>query len=184
MPRSRAGTTGSGTYPVRMMREATPDATTAWSTASAPHPTPPARTTTASRWWPAIRAKARTSVGMSLRGSSVPTNTKKGRPSANRGSTAARTARSAPGSGSSGPKRPVSTPWGATNTSVSTRHQRASCAAVTRLGQTTAAALRAATAMARRKTRTFERSCHRASSKKLMSWMVTTEGTDARSGIV
>ena len=78
----------------------------------------------------------------------------------------------------------VSTPWGATNTSASTGHHRASCSAVTRLGQTTAAARRAATLMARRNSRTFDHSCHSACSKKLRSWMVTTAGTDERSGMV
>ena len=78
----------------------------------------------------------------------------------------------------------MSTPWGATKTSASTRHQRASSSAVTRLGQTTAAARRAARVMARRKSSTLDRWCHWGASKKLRSWTVTTVGTGVRSGIV
>ena len=78
----------------------------------------------------------------------------------------------------------MSTPWGATNTSASTRHHRANCSAVTRLGQTTAAARRAATLMARRNSSTLDHWCQSACSKKLRSCTVTTAGTDERSGMV
>ena len=56
--------------------------------------------------------------------------------------------------------------------------------AVARLTQTMAAARRAATVMARRKTRTLDRSCHSGWSKKVQSCTVTTTGTRVRSGIV
>ena len=78
----------------------------------------------------------------------------------------------------------MSTPWGATTTSASTRHQWSSPSAVTTLGQTTTAASRAARRMARVNNATFERSCHSGASKKLRSWTVTTEGTGDRRGIV
>ena len=63
-------------------------------------------------------------MGTSLRGSSVPTNTTRGRPGPNRSSIPARHAASDPGVGSSGRKRSVSTPCGATTTSACTVHQR------------------------------------------------------------
>ncbi len=156
----------------------------ALSTGSTPHPLPPASTRRVSRWRGATRAKASTSEVTSFRGSRVPTKSTKGRPSTSRGSTPESTDASLPGDGSSGRKREVSTPWGATTTSASTRHQRASWSAVNRLGQITTVARRAATAIARLNTRTFERSCQFGDSKKLRSCTVTTTGTRARSGMV
>ena len=114
----------------------------------------------------------------------VPTNNRYGRPSASRASTAANCRASAPDSGSSGRKRRVSTPWWATKTSALTSHHRCSSSAVTRLGHTTAAARRAATAIARRNSSTLARWCQLGASKKLRSCTVTTAGTDERSGMV
>ncbi len=65
-----------------------------------------------------------------------------------------------------------------------TSHQARSRSSVTWLTQINTAAWRAARRMARRKKAALERTCHSGWSKNVQSWIVTTQGTGDRDGMV
>ena len=175
----------SSTYPVRTIRRPRPDDATAASTASPPHPRPPASTSRASGWRPATAAKARDQGRHVLAGLERPHEHQRAagpRSGGRRRRPAGR--RPHPGEGSSGRNRSVSTPWGATTTSASTSHHRPRPSAVTWLGQTTTAASSPPARWPAGRGATLDRSCHSGASKKLRSWTVTTDGTGDHRGIV
>ena len=145
---------------------------------SAPQPAPPARTSRASVWRPATRPNASHQAGDVLAGLEG-ADEEQERATVGRGAgrwppAGRRRPRS---EGSSGRKRSgVDTVGGHEHPGVDPAPAGRAASAVIRLGQTTAAARRAATRMARRKNRTLDRSCQAGSSKKLRSWTVTTVG--------
>ena len=150
-----------------------------------PSRSPPARTSSASGWRAATRANAPTRVGTSLRGSSVPTNTRKGGPPASRGSMPASSGGVGPGRGLVGPEPLGVHPVGG--------HEHLGvdpAPPAELLGGDPARADHRRRPPGRHagwpggRAGPWMRSCHSGSSKKLRSWTVTTAGTGERSGIV